>query len=212
MSKENRETISQYELVAERYLSLSGGKIKPWVKSWIKDGLKGIDRSAKILELGSASGRDARYIEGLGYSNLVVSDVVGVFLEHLEDMGFADVRKIDVLADDLGGGWEAIYASAVFLHLRKSELKLALSKIYSALSDNGRLLFSVQSGDGEGWKVSEKGRRWFAYWTETELRVLLTEVGFGFIETRLSCEDDDGAAGKWIMLRADKIKGKEEDK
>ena len=45
--------------------------------------MEGLPRDAKIFEVGSASGRDAKYLHSLGYNNITVSDVADYFFEKI---------------------------------------------------------------------------------------------------------------------------------
>ena len=44
----------------------------------------GLSKESKISEIGSASGRDAKIIQSLGYTNITVSDVTNYFFVLLE--------------------------------------------------------------------------------------------------------------------------------
>lgn len=56
-------------------------------KGWFDASLAGVPLKARILELGSAFGRDAAYIASKGYS-VVCSDAAESFVSYLRGKGF----------------------------------------------------------------------------------------------------------------------------
>ena len=75
MGKENEKTIGVYEKFGDRYLSRNEDDVKNNIKAknnndrhvrQLKKYLDGVPRNAKIFEVGSASGRDAKIIQSFG--------------------------------------------------------------------------------------------------------------------------------------------------
>ena len=102
MSRENEITIEVYERFGDKYLerrNLRDGKNDRRQEELLKTYVKGLPKNAKIFEVGSAGGKDAKYLRSLGYENIIVSDVVNYFLGMLESEGFAPIR-FNLIEDD----------------------------------------------------------------------------------------------------------------
>ena len=93
MSKENEETIEVYEKFGDKYLVRDKNELNvneqalkddARQKKVIAGYVAGLPDDAEIFEVGSAGGRDAKYLRSLGYKNITVSDVAGFFLDELK--------------------------------------------------------------------------------------------------------------------------------
>ena len=147
--------------------------------------LAGLDRfvaalpaGARVLEIGSGSGRDALLLEERGVC-VQRSDVSQGFVDLMAAAG-QPALLLDPLVDDLGGPWDAVYASASLLHVRRDHLPLVLRRLRGCVRVGGLLVLDLKEGDGEGW--STHGNipvpRHFTYWRETGLRVVLGSSGW----------------------------------
>jgi Methyltransferase domain len=174
---DNSKTVQAYERSVEAYINGGIPQVLGSVKLWVDETLQDVPSTAKILEIGSAYGRDANYIESKGFK-VERSDAVDGFVKILK-MQSVSSRKLDVLRGDIGVGYDVIYANAVFLHFSRDELVGVFSKVRSALSSKGKLSFSVKIGDGEEWKTAKVGEpRYFQYWNRRQLEVFIRENGF----------------------------------
>lgn len=151
----------------------------------------------RVLEIGSADGRDAAFLESLG-REMRRTDATRAFVEMLQQGGHpADV--LNVLTDDLGGPYAGVLADAVFLHLTPEQLANVFVRIRQTLSPGGLLAFSVKIGEGSEWSSHKLGApRWFQYWEETSLRTLLGDCGFDVVDLAV----DTGGAWDWLLLLA----------
>lgn len=196
MSKENEKTIEVYEKFGQSYLEGLVRKNKENIKNGretydshiakiIKRHLNGLSKDAKIFEIGSASGRDAKIISSLGYKNIIVSDVASPFLKKLRDEGF-DPIKFNIVTDDFSEQYDMIYCWYVLAHLTKDEAKEAIKKMFNALKDGGKLMISVrhkEGSEGEWTKSQASGlKRYFSYWELDEFKKFLEECGYRNIE------------------------------
>ena len=116
----NAATLAVYEERADRYRDGLSDTPAPWHREFLDGVVHRLPAGARVLELGSGTGRDAAYLLERGLA-LQPSDAVAAFLEQQRERGL-DPVKIDVLTDDLGGPWAAVVASAVLLHLTPGEL------------------------------------------------------------------------------------------
>jgi cyclopropane fatty-acyl-phospholipid synthase-like methyltransferase len=152
---------------------------------------------ADVLELGSGTGDDARYLAGRGLA-VQPSDGATSFVEAMRRAGLSPLR-IDVLTDDLGGPWDSVVAFAMLLHLTPDELATVLDRIHGAVRPRGTLALSVKEGDGSAWSDHKLGLpRFFTYWRPEPLTRLLDEHGWtvDVLERHAGTRDD------WILVIA----------
>lgn len=198
MSRENKETIQSYEQRAVDYIDGTPHDVNGVFKTFLDITVEGLPKHADILEIGSAFGRDAAYIESLGYS-VQRSDITDAFIETLSNQGY-DVEKLNVVDGNLGKERDLIFAQAVLLHLPKNEFIQALTNMASSLKVGGRLSFSLKEGEGE--EVSEEklhAPRYFKYWRADEVDEVLQSIGFvARIETV------DAGKNRWLHVIAEK--------
>ena len=160
---------------------------------------------ARVLEIGSGSGRDARALEEAGLS-VRRTDVTPGFVDLLRAAGDeADV--LDPLTDDLadpaapGTPYAGVWANACLLHVPREHLSAVLARLAGATVPGGLLFVTFKEGDGESWSVHGHvgSPRLFTYWREDPLRGLLAGAG-------LSVEHvgrHDGTRGEtWLEVLA----------
>jgi predicted TPR repeat methyltransferase len=150
-----------------------------------------LPKTAAILELGSAHGRDADYIESLGYK-IYRTDAVKAFVDYLQAKNH-DASVLNAIDGKYPKNQDAIYANAVFLHFTIQELHKVMDNIRTSFVDDGILGFSVKIGEGDKWTKSKiDSPRYFQYWKENELRAFLKEHHFDviFFETGTTGHDN----------------------
>lgn len=177
MSIENEKTVESYSSSVDEYINGTPQEVSGVAKEWIDSSLNGLPKESRILELGSASGRDAQYIQSHGYE-VECSDVVPEFVNALAANGFK-ARLIDALKDELPNDLDLVLAQAVLMHFTRDETRKIIKKVYDSLNDNGRFAFTLKQGEGEGWSSKKVGQpRYFTYWSGDEIRGILNDVGF----------------------------------
>jgi SAM-dependent methyltransferase len=201
MSDTNDMTVQSYDAHVQEYIEGTPQSVEGFIQDWIDRVLVGLPHNSKILEIGSAFGRDADYIESQGYK-VERTDVTPGFVQLLQTKGH-EARQLNAITDDLGGGYDLIFADAVLLHFTRDETKRVISKVYDALSNNGRFAFSLKNGEGEEWSDAKlNAPRYFCYWTKETIQPLLEQAGF----TRLQITDDHTTTAssntKWIHIVA----------
>lgn len=150
------------------------------VTAWLDESLGHIPNGGKVLELGSAFGRDAEYIQGKGFQ-ITCSDAVPNFVKLLKDKGF-DARLLNALKNDMGSGYDMVFANAVLLHFTHEQTAKVLDKVHAALNNNGIFAFSVKRGDGDKWTEEKLGApRYFYYWQPEPLKKLVAKHGFEWL-------------------------------
>ncbi len=202
MSDTNQLTIDSYNAAVEEYLQASPDVISKSHQPWLDNILAQLSPTAKILEIGSGTGKTADYIEAKGY-RVERTDASQGFIDFQQRHGKA-VRFLNLLTDDdLGGDdYDLIYAEAVLLHFTDAEVRQALPKVLQALKPGGSFAFSLMEGTGEeitDRKIGQK--RYFKYWQEDAIKQDLQTVGFISIEASLVDSQSHGVI-KWILLNA----------
>lgn len=198
MSESNKITVDAYEKSIEDYVKGTPQSSSERVKEWLNQGLDGLDLNSQILELGSAFGREARYVESLGYK-VERTDVVQGFVELLQKED-PSAHLLNAIEDPIVGTYELIFANAVLLHFNRDETRLVLKKLLGALSDNGRIAISVKEGSGEEWLTAKISvPRFFCYWKKDEFEALLYDVGFSKVSIDIN---EDDSETPWLMVVA----------
>jgi SAM-dependent methyltransferase len=139
---------------------------------------------ARVLEIGSGPGRDARALEAAGLS-VRRTDVTPAFVAMLREAGH-DADVVDPLTDDLsdpaapGTPYAAVWAGASLLHVDRDDLTTVLTRLGEATRPGGLLYASLKEGDGESWSVhgNVAAPRFFTYWREEPLRAAVTAAGW----------------------------------
>jgi len=198
MSTQNTQTIVAYEKHIQQYIDTSPQEVSGLIKDWIDRALSRFPKSAHILELGSAFGRDANYIESLGYK-IKRSDVVDGFIKLLQEQGH-DVQKINIITDILEEKYDLIFANGVLVHFSQTDAEQALAKIYLGLKDGGIFAFNIKSGFDESWTDKLDTSRYFNYWNAKEIDDMLKKSGFTEIEITDGGKNARGAS--WLSIIA----------
>jgi SAM-dependent methyltransferase len=177
MNDANKQTVASYDLHVPEYVAGTSNLVLGLAKTWIDAALDGLPLDARLFELGSGHGRDAIYIQTLGYA-LDCSDATPAFVEHLCGLGL-EARHFNALSDTLPSDYDLILANAVLLHFNRQQFSNVLAKMSGALKPGGRFSFTLKRGDGEEWSSAKlNAPRYFCYWQPEALPVLLSAAGF----------------------------------
>lgn len=177
MKDGNNITLRSYDENIQAYIDGSPQTVDGDLKVWIDTQFSEVNLNAKILEIGSGTGRDARYLESKGFT-VQRTDASEGFIELLRSQG-EGVKLLNILTDEIGEEYDVIFADAVFLHFTEEQLKQVFKKAYHALSEDGKLLFTLKEGEGEEVTNSKLGAdRFFKYWKEEPIKAVLDIVGF----------------------------------
>ncbi|TCO44511.1 hypothetical protein EV646_110225 [Kribbella antiqua] len=168
---DNDLTLATYEQAAERFRESIPTEPNHLVIDLLAEA---VAPGARVLELGSGTGRDAIELERRGF---VVrrTDATRAFVEMMRADGY-DAELLNAVTDDFGGPYDAIFADAVFLHLDRTQLAQVLRKAAQAAPV---LAFATREGDGEEWSNRRLDLpRHFVHWQEEPLQDLLTTTGW----------------------------------
>lgn len=121
--------------------------------------LKYLPPGAKILDLGSGSGRDSLYFINSGYAVSAIDSSLAMVKATSQLTGL-EARLASIQELDYIDHFDGIWASASLIHVPKAEMSLAFSLIRRALKKKGILYCSFKNR-GEDF-VSE-GRHFSCY-------------------------------------------------
>lgn len=127
--------------------------------------------SAKVLELGCAGGRDARYvISKVGIDNYTGVDASEGLLKLAKekapevDFRLQDVRAIEVSPETYG----IIYNFSLLVHLKREEMVNLIDKCHKSLKKGGILYISTKFGKYREEKTTNLGDEKYYYFYEPE--------------------------------------------
>lgn len=200
------ETVRAYDLDAAAYAA-NGASMPDSVRRDIEDFADRLGAGARVLEIGSGSGRDAQLMEALGL-RVRRTDITPAFVDLLRAAGHdADVLDplVDDLVDDLAGPegeYAAVWANASLLHVARADLPTVLERLARVTRPAGLLRISVKEGTGEGWSThgSISSPRHFTYWRADGLRDAVIGAGWSDVEIehRAGTKDDES----WLDVSA----------
>src|SRR5579859_522162 len=200
MIDSNQQTIQAYEAHVKEYMEGTPQDVSDAEKEWFSRMLSVLPKNASILEIGSATGRDAAYVESLGYT-VEPSDATRAFVRLLTQAGHT-ARLLNILTDELTGPYDLIFAKAVLLHFTPSEVSQVIRKVWAALAPRGRFAFTVKEGVGEAWSAEKLGvPRYYCYWTMEAIEKVVRDAGF--TKTQLA-GDRVNAKTSWVQVIASK--------
>lgn len=203
----NKLTIQAYNNQADTYIKSTSDRYddsRQSLREWIDEILSYARPQGSVLEIGSATPRDAQYMRSKGFQ-VQCSDATPNFVAHLKDMGESPLL-LDVIQDKISTKtYDLIFANAVFPHLNPEAAQKALANINQGLKDGGIIAFNVKQGDGDEW-IDEKfnDKRYIHYWQPHEIYEMVQANGFEAITI------DDGIEGErpthiWTRIIAQKI-------
>lgn len=201
MEDTNQDTIKAYEVSIDQYIQNTPNKTGAVVEGWMDKATKELNQDSKILEIGSAYGRDAAYIEEKGL-HVEKTDATQGFVDIL-------IKKdptsylFNIVTDEIPYSYDLIIANAVLLHRNDEQTRQATKKIFNALNPNGIFAFTLKRGEGSAWQTNkDMAPRYFNYWHKDDIVKILSDIGFVGIDAWV--DETDSPNATWIMIVANK--------
>jgi SAM-dependent methyltransferase len=173
---DNERTIDSYESGADVYAAAetSQATLVGALRGFVDDFVAHLWAGARVLEIGSGTGRDAAYLESQGLS-VRRTDAARSFVDAMRSRG-VEAAVVNVLCGELGGPYDGVWANAVFHHLSSEEFRTALRRLALVSAAEAVLGFTVKQGDGEEWSAAKLGTpRFFRYWQPAAVEALLAD-------------------------------------
>jgi len=196
MEDPSDKTIKTYRQNFDKYVERTPAEPSGEFREWMDSFASNIPEGGAILEIGSASGRDARYFAAKGFK-VVCTDIIPEALQKLSDEGFetAEFDFRNAPKEEWAGKFDGFFANAVLLHAPPDVFENALKNVAVVLKQNGLAAFSLKTGEGEEITLEKMDApRYFRYHTEVEIREILSKLPFEIIS--LSHADQD----KWLHV------------
>ncbi|MCD6640134.1 MAG: class I SAM-dependent methyltransferase [Nocardioides sp.] len=195
-------TVAAYDTDAARY-GQANPEMPDGVRADIEEFVAMLPPGARVLEIGTGSGRDAALMEQLGL-RVRRTDITPGFVDLLRARGL-EAELLDPLVDDLSdpaGPYDGVWANASLLHVLRDDLARVLTRLADVTRAHGVLRFSVKQGDGEGWSThgAITRPRHFTYWQPEPLEEVVRGSGWTRVTTRseIAGKRDE----RWIEVRA----------
>lgn len=188
-------TLAAYRAHALRYAQRT-----PETPSPLVDDLVGlVPAGSSVLELGCGTGRDADALEAAGLT-VDRTDAAAPFVA-LQHAAGHPARVLDARDADYGGPYDAVFASAVLLHVPRARLRGVLRRARGATRAGGVIAASFKEGDGEYWSDRKlDAPRHFVLWRADDLTEAFTAAGWSEVSTHREPAGDDGE--DWIAVTA----------
>lgn len=194
------ETIAVYDRLGAKYADKIAHVRLPQLQEFINM-FSGI---ARILDLGCAAGRDSAILRDAGF------EVVGVDLsknllklakERVLGVKFLcmDARRLNFEHDTFDGIW----AHAMLLNLDRSEVPSVLHDFWRIMKPKGICLIGVKEGKGEkfiGEDLVDNMKRRETYFGQSEMKGLLSEIGFEISKSYIYGDELGRSTTKWIYV------------
>jgi len=199
-----KPTIEIYSKLGSKYVK----SIKDGTPEEIYQFVDVLPKNGKILDVGCAGGRDSKILISKGL-RVVGIDLCDSFLKIAKkNVPQAIFLKKDLLNLNFKpGSFDGIWAQAVLLYVKKSEMPQVLKYFRSILKDRGLLFIGLKQGSGEKNitdKLSTKNERYFVFYQKQEIEQLVKKAGFQIIFSKI-CSDNVGRENlKWIFILASK--------
>jgi SAM-dependent methyltransferase len=168
----------------EAYIAAAKKEVEGVHKVWIDDLLSRLPDGAVIFEIGSATSRDADYMERTKPSVSVIrSDKEKSFVGYMEEQG-KKALLFDILQDEFEADkkYDACFAHQVIMHFTLDELENIFKKVRSALKEDGYFAFSFSQGDNAtlvDWN-SKEGNVFARFHSMEEINVIASRFAFSF--------------------------------
>lgn len=194
----NDQTIQSYRANFDKYVANTPQVPSDQFKKWMDNFLSLLPKSASILEIGSAMGRDARYFASQGFK-VTCADVIPEALQKLSAEGF-EVEEYDFRTapkTHWKHKFDGFFANAVLLHAQQEDFVQALKNILYIVKPGGYAAFSLKAGEGEEIATQKlDAPRYFNKHTKEELEKLLPTIPLQIISLEYADEN------KWLHVIA----------
>lgn len=206
------ETIKVYEKIAKSYAEYTFDKILQYQLTQFTTFLP---KKAKILDIGSGSGRDVQYLMEEGHEVVGIDLSKNLIKEAKKRVPKGKFYQMDMLemkfCDET---FDGIWCHATLCHILKLDAPKALKEMFRILKPDGVLYIGLREGEGEKmicYLKSGNLPKFFAFYTQIELEEMIMNAGFDILNSY--SERDEQSAWINTFARKQGIKtGKAEQK
>ena len=197
-----RVTVASYDAFAGEYARATE-QMPDDVRAAVDRLAEALPQGARVLEIGSGSGRDAKALEQHGVS-VRRTDITPGFVQTIRADGYP-ADWLDPLVDDLADPerdepYDAAWANASLLHLRREDFPTVLERLAAVTATGG--LFALSLKEGDGARFSTHGHvdapRHFTFWREPQLREVLDAAGWDVESVEHVSGSEAGDPWLWV--------------
>jgi len=149
---------------------------------------------ANILDLACGSGRDSRLLSSKGYNVIGVDLSSALLAIAKKNAPLAKFKKQDLRNLQFHNNFfDAVWASAALVHLKKTELPHVLSSLFLLIKPGGLAFLHQKKGKGEGFSIEPSMpsvKRYYSYYEKDEFEKYVTNAGFIIIDSYVYCDTD----------------------
>lgn len=192
------ETLRFYAENAATYAARSSKRPPPQLVVF----LDALPPGARILELGTGGGQDARFVLDRGF-DVLPTDGSAELAREAEKLLGRPVRVMLFEALDDEAAFDGVYANASLLHAKRTALTGILSRIHRALLPGGLFWATYKAGNAEG---HDSFGRYYNYLDEASLRRHYADAApWRSVDiTNWDGSGYDGLPAKWLGVMAGK--------
>jgi SAM-dependent methyltransferase len=143
----------------------------------------GLNKDAKILEIGCNCGRNLEYLRRVGYKNLTGNDINKYAFEHMSNIYpelFNNIEKkigaMENISEELDEKYDIVFTMAVLMHLDTKQRDV----IYNWLKNNAKYIIIIEPYSENATKVKIKDGRLLDH--KIDARNKLESLGFNLIK------------------------------
>ena len=213
MSKENEKTLEVYKEKAHLYLanSLEHDKLDPKraeqkrvkLEKLITSNFLSLPEHAKVFEIGSGDGLNAKFIQSLGF-DVIASDTADDFIMATRNQGLKAI-KFNALEDSFPEKYSAVFCWRVFVHFTKGDALHIIQKVYDTLDENGIFIFNAMNRETK--KVDNEwvdfegeyhmgAERYYNYFSQSDLDNIIQKTKFKIEDFHKDGGDNNN---KWLI-------------
>lgn len=161
--------------------------------------MEGVPAGGRVLDLGCGPGNSAAMMQSAGLE-AEAWDASPEMIDLARKVPGLSARVARFEDLDAVGAYDGIWANFSLLHAPRADMPENLDRITRALRADGLLHLGLKTGSGE---VRDKLGRLYSYFSETEIRDLLTPRGFTIVSARHGAEAGlDGTVAPYMILKA----------
>lgn len=191
--------LEYYEINAKRYADQT---FSVDMSEQYKKFLSLLKERARILDVGSGSGRDACYFQNHGYQVTALEPSKNLCRE-IQKVFSGEIVCSDIQSYQPEQRFDGIWACASFLHLQEKEVLSFFEKINLYLDDNGIVYLSGKNGISTGEAADG---RYFLEFTDQLVEKILSANRHIYLKKLWYTEDASGRKGfQWmnVILRTE---------
>ena len=199
-----KKTIDVYKKLGSKYVKDIARLTPPEFYDFVKI----LPKGGRVLEVGCSGGRESKKFIQRRFKTIGIDLVTSFLKEAKREAPKAKFIKMDMRKLKFKANYfDAVWANAVLLHLKKKDVVRALKGFYKVLKKGGKLHIRVKKGKGKTYKkdkLSSGEKRLFTYFAKEELERFVKKAGFKIIISRIFPDNAGRKDIKWVSLWAEK--------